>query len=300
MINPAPLFNSDRALTRQVQALATECVASSSSLLVTGCPGSGKTHLGRVLERRYQRSLTGKPGDGFSYKPFRYVCTTTTRREALFRDMIDELTGAQEGRRSSSPNLAKALAAALSASEISLLFVDNAHCLSEEDREDLSEVARRIREERPFGVIMTVYEDQLEFNDFLKSPVALLEVELRQLTVSESLHGFHAHDPRFKPWLDRFEAKNRDAEVAELAEQLFNITKGNFERLASFCRSLKHHVADETLKVEHIDLVMRRREGRMLFPARDLYARLTISAQSCRKIGCQTRRKIRAQAQHLF
>jgi hypothetical protein len=167
------------------------------------------------------------------------------------------------GKPAYSPNLAKALAAALRTSETSLLFLDNAHNLSDEDREDLHEVARRIREELPFGVIMTVYEDQMEFQDFLKSPVALMEVELRALTVSENLHGFHAHDPRFKPWLDRYEAKARDAEVAELATQLHLITGGNFERLASFCRSLKHHVTDATLKVEHIELVLRRREGKL-------------------------------------
>jgi len=244
-----------------MQTLAAECVVSSSLLLVTGCSGSGKTHLGRVLERRHQKWLTDK-GDGFAYKPFRYGCTSTTRREVLIRDMIDELAGTQDGRRLSSPNLVKGLVAALQSSETSLLFLDNAHCLGDEDREDLAEVARRIREQRPFGVIMTVFEDEPMFQDFLQDPRALAEVNLKPLTVPENLYGLQAHDVRFKPWLARFETKSRDVEVAELAESLHVITHGNFERLAAFCRSLKHHITEDVLTIEHIDQVVRRREGK--------------------------------------
>ncbi len=249
----APLFHVKTPQMKLVQKLAAESIISSSQLSIKGQWGSGKTHVVRMLQRKSKPSEDGAPAS-FPWRVHRYSCLCGSDPKALFVNLIGRIKSDEVIVANSLPRLVHQFAEVLIAGGAGLLYLDNAHRLSASDKENIQEAVQVVREEQPFGLVMTSLCDQPQFDDILLDPTSLADVQLKQLTQAENLRAMKSYDSRFAPWVEGFDAQEPAAR--ELAQAIHEHTLGNFERLASLCRSIAHHIKGDKLEAQQVTTII--------------------------------------------
>ncbi len=255
-----PLYHHNSPQTLKMLGLADEAVISSSLLLIMGQQGTGKTHFGRLLERKYAKSLEKDVDKGktFKWKNSRFNCYYSRQNsKSLLIDLIESINPDAKIATDRVSRLIAQLVEVVRVSGNSLLFLDNADQLESHDRAIIQEAVKTIREDRPFGLVMTSHIDQADFLILGQHSSSLPTVVLKHVDAVENLNGLKAHDNRFAPWVERL--KKGDTEALDLAKRLREATLGNFDRIAKLCLSLKANISDDTLTVEEIEKVLKKR-----------------------------------------
>jgi hypothetical protein len=249
-----PLYHHKSSQTRQMLRLADEAVISSSLLLVLGQQGTGKSHFGKLLVRKHEKGTSDDDkSDGFKWKPCRYSCLSRVDARTALCDLIELVDPESKASGDRISGLIAQFVKAVQTSDLSLLYLDNAHRIKAYDRDAIWEAVQKVREDRAFGVVMTSV-DYGEFRDMGLLPNVLATVVLKHLDITENLHGLKAHDARFAPWIVRHKAD--DPEMIKWAERLKGATQGNFDRIRSLCESLRTNVPGDTLSFEQVDKIL--------------------------------------------
>ena len=235
----------------QIARLASEAVISSSFLIIKGPLGSGRTHAGRMLARRWSNLQKGQKDESLTF-PWRVVvfqCTALGDPKTRLESLIQLINPRQKISSHRIPHLIQALASALG-SRPSLLYLNYAHLLSPGERLSILDAVQMARQNQAVGLAMSILEQQRAFDGILEDPRSLAEIHLQPLSDSEALFSMTFYDSRFQAWHEAYEKHDREAK--ELCAALSKHIDGNFDRLVQLWKSLDYHVKSDSLTLPDV------------------------------------------------